>query len=391
MLSFIRQRFAAFMFAGCFFSANLFLAIASAQAETWTDTTGKFSVEASFKGVVDASVVLEKVDGSVIRVPISRLSDESKRNAKLLFEQMRPATKPLSEQATTLHDEGKLIIPGYPLDSDLKTAMDFVSQQMQAGNVNVLWQLLPWEVRQLTQDKVVQQELVQLIEHYDAPLSSLDQLLTDLHSVLKNQREFVLGSAIGKSMKPDGKRHLTEHYDDFVMLVEAIRNIVQQRNQLGTLSLLKFTDQHGQIVLRHANRFLSGLPESIPAPTFFYTYDAKQASESAGTLTNPDAPSQVISMKRSQGYWVMTKMLDAMEGRDPANGTVREEVTDSLKMLNSEPLSLQTHQLVGFVEGFAGQALRRLGQAETQAEFDQVLGVLLASAIATGKIPLGGN
>ena len=40
----------------------------------WTDSTGKFKVEAELKGVEKESAVLQKSDGTVIRVPLARLS-----------------------------------------------------------------------------------------------------------------------------------------------------------------------------------------------------------------------------------------------------------------------------------------------------------------------------
>jgi hypothetical protein len=42
---------------------------------TWTDRTGQHSVEASLQRVTDGHVVLERVDGRVVEVPVTRLSD----------------------------------------------------------------------------------------------------------------------------------------------------------------------------------------------------------------------------------------------------------------------------------------------------------------------------
>jgi len=43
-------------------------------SRTWTDSTGKFTVEAKYRGVVGGKVRLEKADGSIVFVPIERLS-----------------------------------------------------------------------------------------------------------------------------------------------------------------------------------------------------------------------------------------------------------------------------------------------------------------------------
>lgn len=45
-------------------------------ARTWSDTTGKFKIEASFAGKDDAGVKLKKADGQVLTVPLEKLSKE---------------------------------------------------------------------------------------------------------------------------------------------------------------------------------------------------------------------------------------------------------------------------------------------------------------------------
>jgi hypothetical protein len=45
---------------------------------TWTDTTGKFNVEAEFVSIVGDKVQLKKKDGSVLSVPLDKLSKEDR-------------------------------------------------------------------------------------------------------------------------------------------------------------------------------------------------------------------------------------------------------------------------------------------------------------------------
>ena len=52
----------------------------SLRAETWTDTTGKFTLEADFVGVKAGEVYLKKKsDGVTIKVPFQKLSAESQQ------------------------------------------------------------------------------------------------------------------------------------------------------------------------------------------------------------------------------------------------------------------------------------------------------------------------
>lgn len=54
---------------------------ASEAAErTWTDSTGKFQVEAEFIKVQDDAVLLRRTDGRTIRVPLNRLSEKDRQH-----------------------------------------------------------------------------------------------------------------------------------------------------------------------------------------------------------------------------------------------------------------------------------------------------------------------
>jgi len=61
-----------------------FFATPPALAETWSDNTGKFQVEADFVDINGRSVILRKANGSTITVPLTRLSTESRALAEKL-------------------------------------------------------------------------------------------------------------------------------------------------------------------------------------------------------------------------------------------------------------------------------------------------------------------
>ena len=67
---------------------------ARAQQRTWTDDTGKFSVEAEFVETKQDSVVLKKSSGSVITVPVARLSETDRRYLQALAEE--PSSEPIA-------------------------------------------------------------------------------------------------------------------------------------------------------------------------------------------------------------------------------------------------------------------------------------------------------
>jgi hypothetical protein len=58
------------------------LATAFASGREWRDSTGEFSLEAEYQGVENKNAVLKKLDGSIVKVPISRLSAEDQQYLK---------------------------------------------------------------------------------------------------------------------------------------------------------------------------------------------------------------------------------------------------------------------------------------------------------------------
>lgn len=78
---------------------------ASAQTRTWRDNTGEYTIDARLVDVVDGNVRLEKSDGSLIVVPLERLSDADRRYLQSLStkprQTERPAPKPESPARKT--------------------------------------------------------------------------------------------------------------------------------------------------------------------------------------------------------------------------------------------------------------------------------------------------
>ena len=76
----------------------LLLAVSSALARKWTDNTGKYSVEAELVEVKGDKVVLKKSTGSVITMPIARLS---KADQEYLQSLGKPGPKPPDDSPAT--------------------------------------------------------------------------------------------------------------------------------------------------------------------------------------------------------------------------------------------------------------------------------------------------
>lgn len=59
-----------------------FLCANKALARKWTDSTGRFSVEADFVEFVEGQVALKKTDGQLIRLPLERLSEADRQHVR---------------------------------------------------------------------------------------------------------------------------------------------------------------------------------------------------------------------------------------------------------------------------------------------------------------------
>ncbi len=66
---------------------------AQEQLRTWTDSSGKFNVEAKFIRYDGKQVVLAKPDGKAIRLPLDKLSEEDQKYVKAAVAKLRAARK----------------------------------------------------------------------------------------------------------------------------------------------------------------------------------------------------------------------------------------------------------------------------------------------------------
>jgi hypothetical protein len=58
--------------------SNPFVVASDRGLRTWSDDSGKFSVEAEFVQVKDNNVILKRKDGQLLSVPLDRLGDKDK-------------------------------------------------------------------------------------------------------------------------------------------------------------------------------------------------------------------------------------------------------------------------------------------------------------------------
>ncbi len=201
------------------------------RAETWTDRTGKFKIEADYVGVQGTSVVLRKADGSTVNVPIDRLSDASRDRAKQLYQAAK--TRNMSETSPRIESEAAVAnpdanieptspasptinplmgataptqftppvppavdpMPAFLEDASLQDTVDFVRVQMLSGHPEVLWYALPSDFRQsLDSSEFRAQVIPQIQQQQSSANDAIQKILMKVIEVLVTKKNFVLGS-----------------------------------------------------------------------------------------------------------------------------------------------------------------------------------------------------
>lgn len=85
--------------------------LAHAQIREWTDSTGRYKVEAEIVEVTDDGVRLRKSDGSESTVPLNRLSEADQQYAQQFSEQRSTTTSQQRKEVTPLDSVVRIVFP----------------------------------------------------------------------------------------------------------------------------------------------------------------------------------------------------------------------------------------------------------------------------------------
>ncbi|HBJ35258.1 MAG TPA: hypothetical protein DDZ51_10990 [Planctomycetaceae bacterium] len=338
----------------------LFASANAAIGETWTDRTGNFSIEATFEKVEGRSVVLRKVDGSLINVPIDRLSDASRATAKRLYD----AQKIAASETPNNNRLGELAA-GYPVDGTFQQVGDYISQEARKGNFGVAYLLLTKKGQAFFDRADVRNELATMVKRYDVAGSSIESTLDELVTLLTTKKKFILQSSLTRSMTPDGHRHFVENYDDFTATFKTCRDLVRDRHAIGTQKTSEFFQKHANQIGKHAKKFAFELPASIPE---FPLPDKGRLSQSGDTGEIVyDLPPAIHTWRLVEGYWVPEVFADTDDfvlGDPPPT-------LEYFRRFNAQPVDVALITKVGIMRGFASRAMQPMIAAKNQAEFDR--------------------
>ena len=389
------------------------------KAETWTDSSGKFAVEAEFQGVEGSSIVLLKENGVTITVPISKLSDESKALAKSLFDKMNGKAEPSkstdesSEQSTqtslpkrtlsfTAPEPATLsAMPKFPEDSTLQETVDFVKAQIEAGHLEVLWHALPQEMRDELDSPEVRKAVNPFVQQQSQMLKSVEKLVFKAIEVLVTKKEFVLGSSMMDQLPPGTLPMVTQAYDPAIGMVFELSDLGFRSSDLQNISITTLVDHYGPRVGSHMKGLMELLPQEV---TSSLTGDMKveMIDSDNGVIKTPETQglggpagqlgieAEDMKMTRFMGRWIPADLANEWPTMQAVLKSDLEGALDAQQ--NSEDVQ-GAMMMVGMMSAVVGGVLDQLLAADSQEAFDQVLmqsAAMLGPNLGGGGIAPGG-
>ncbi|TWU10061.1 hypothetical protein Pla52o_57650 [Novipirellula galeiformis] len=377
-------------------------ALPSLRAETWSDVSGKFRIEAKYVAVEGKAVVLEKTDGSVIKVPISRLSTESRAEAKRLYEQQiaseKNATKPESKPAMAAETATPAAQSrfAFPESGSLQQTVNFIQAEIKNGHPEVLWYALPAEVREVFDSPEFRQQFAETTADAQPMMDAMKQIATMVSKLLKDQQQFILNSQMLAAASPQGKMLLTMAYDPIAGFISQVALMSTDLEKLKSVSLTEYFDDYGPKIGRHVKQLLDMAPPQVTEQLFSNIQVTQTDPNNAVlTISSKDGTMQRTEMVRYQGRWISVGMSDWLTQH---SGNLKEEILQGLSQANANPemakdktTKVQMNSMAGFLLGFSESALKPLIEAKTQAEFDAaVMRVSMVAAMMTsGGLPNG--
>ncbi|TWT74960.1 SHD1 domain-containing protein [Allorhodopirellula solitaria] len=391
-------RFIAF---GCLFGL-LLPSVPCVSAETWTDTTGKFAIEAEFQGVEGKSIILLRANGQKITVPIAKLSPESRAQAKALYQAMMRAADEAAESdpgssagaTAPLHATRSLnfqaptppaisAMPSFPDGMSVEQTLAFVQKQVFAGHPGVFWYALPKDMRKTFDDPRLRKAVNPFVNEQQTMITELETLVFKSIEVLVTKKDFVLGSKMLEDLPPPIQPLFQKGYDPAVGVAYEVADFGFSFDPTQH-SVTEMVDYHFPRIGAHLKSLLAMVPddsrakilegvsvEQIDADHAIVHLPPPPATATPG-VAGPSATMipESLEMVRVDQRWVPKKVVDSWRDLQSQldSGTIEEKINQ----VQAENVN-QTQgasMMLGMFKGMIESALDSMLAAKTQEEFD---------------------
>ena len=374
-------------------------------AETWTDNTGNFQIEAEFAGVKGKNVLLKKADGSTLEVPINRLSAESHALAKKLHEASKslgtpavspaPATPsvapipamPITSPNANLNFKAPVAppvapLPAFPENATLQATFDFCRDQLMAGHPEVFWHAVPDDIRQMMDSQEFRSTVVESMNSQQQITTQVKGLFEKLAEVLVSKKPFVLNTPMLTQAVPPPMMPMVENgYDPVVGTVYELGMLLFDLPSMETQTMTEMMDSHGPKLGGH----LKGIVAMLPPPMIQQAIASvviQQSDDNNGTITVPGEPGpETVEMVRYMNRWIPKDLADEwMANKD----SILSEMKTELAAAQQGEEAAQATMMAGMFITMAGGILDPMLAAKNQAEFDAALMQIMALAPMLG-------
>lgn len=358
-------------------TASWHFSSAESWAETWSDNTGNFKVDAQFVAIQGDKVVLKKANGVTIQVPLARLDKSSQELAKKLAG--APAAPTTSTPAATpAKSAGNQTADAYL--RELFAASD-------AGDYQKIWAALPSNYQNDIHD------VIHLFaENMDPTLwNQVTGVLKKAVKLLKDKKQFIIGHpqvALAAPVLAKNLPALTEALD------ATINSELTNLEKLKKFDVVKFAAGDGKKIaekMKAAGEAVKELQKFAPVPPGAGPGGAEGANPFAGLadvkatdvkiiVVKQDANSAVLKFEvkgksgpedewvKIDGKWLPKKMVDEWE---PKMAKAKQFISTEMKQA-LEGAKVQ----VGFMLAPVNATIDSLQAAQTQEQFNQVITTL---------------
>ncbi|ELP32064.1 SHD1 domain-containing protein [Rhodopirellula baltica] len=334
----------------------------SAIAETWTDKSGRFQVEAEFFAydLKDSELVLKKPDGTLVRVPIAKLSEESRSLAKRLW--LADTPEPVSSWDGTSISLGE----NPTIEQTLKALTEF-SKTVEPGGA---WELMPASFRRDAN------EVVSLFATSvdDQTWNDAVGVIEKLHRLLDEKSEFIINS--GFQQNPEQKPAIASVLKSVTPLIREVldSDLCDQAAMKGFDGNRFFQSQYPQLkrrvleVMRVAEE--TGTPQFRQYnQKFFYTVISVEGDTATVKMSGLKEDKEQ-TFRRIDDRWLPADLIDEW----PAQTAKVRAILESLQTPEGKQSIAKVRQLIAM----ASAMLDPLLNSNTQAEFDKASSSLVA-------------
>lgn len=339
----------------------------SSEVQTWLDDTLQHKIEAKYKGMEGDFVKLETADGSIKKIPYSKLSLSSQLKAKKYSDPKSLEGPPLPSSFSAPPVSESPFSPDDTIEKHLETEFKMLSE----GHADVAWHVLPPSAKADLEGGIIR--LAEILG--PNTFKQIQAILPSLHTIVKDKRSFIVGTP-AIAAQPELAKVLNQALPAMEPLVATLTkpSVWNSENfkegKVGPWFMLFANDALS--ASKSLRPMLKQLAPSIETDYANVKYKVlEKTADTAKVELSAANGKQIMVYKKVDGCWLadadatlagLSAFRSRLESLDQAG---RDELKSRTKMV----LTL------------AGGALGGLSKARTQQEFSQLFDPYAAQGV----------